>query len=104
MSKGTRSDTTTTSTATAVKSSTEAITADERAQGFRGTGVDSTPNEHYTVAGVTSGKPTPETDHAQAKKVREESGIGLSPIEASAREKEAAAAGKERTAKLKGVK
>lgn len=34
----------------------------ETAQGFRGTEVDSTPNENYTVAGVTSGKPTPETE------------------------------------------
>lgn len=31
-------------------------------QGFVGVKVDPTPDEHYTVAGVTSGKPTPETD------------------------------------------
>lgn len=31
-------------------------------QGFIGIEVDPTPNEHYTVQGVTSGKPTPETD------------------------------------------
>ena len=31
------------------------------AQGFVGEEVDKTPNENYTVAGVTSGKPTPET-------------------------------------------
>lgn len=31
-------------------------------QGFVGVKVDPTPNEHYTVEGVTSGKPTPETD------------------------------------------
>jgi hypothetical protein len=30
------------------------------AQGFIGSQADDTPNEHYTVAGVTSGKPTPE--------------------------------------------
>lgn len=30
-------------------------------QGFYGTEVDQTPNENYSVAGVTSGKPTPET-------------------------------------------
>lgn len=30
-------------------------------QGFRGVEVDETPNENYTVSGVTSGKPTPET-------------------------------------------
>jgi hypothetical protein len=34
----------------------------EMAQGFRGVATDETPNENYTVAGVTSGKPTPETD------------------------------------------
>lgn len=37
------------------------VDADE-ARGFRGIEVDPTPNENYTVAGVTSGKPTPETD------------------------------------------
>lgn len=34
----------------------------ETEQGFRGVEIDSTPNENYTVAGVTSGAPTPETD------------------------------------------
>jgi hypothetical protein len=29
-------------------------------KGYFGTQVDETPNEHYTVSGVTSGKPTPE--------------------------------------------
>lgn len=33
-----------------------------RKVGYLGTKVDPTPNENYTVAGVTSGKPTPETD------------------------------------------
>lgn len=31
-------------------------------RGFFGVEVDPTPNEHYTVDGVISGKPTPETD------------------------------------------
>lgn len=31
-------------------------------QGFRGVKVDPTPNENYTVAGVTADAPTPETD------------------------------------------
>jgi hypothetical protein len=35
---------------------------EEQAQGFRGTKVDPTPDENYTVAGVTAGKSTPETD------------------------------------------
>lgn len=43
----------------------------ETEQGFRGVEADPTPNEHYTVAGVTSGKPTPETDQGQADKVRD---------------------------------
>lgn len=42
----------------------------ETDQGFRGTKVDPTPNENYTVEGVTSGKPTPETDAKQAEKAR----------------------------------
>ena len=36
----------------------------EQEQGFRGTKVDPTPNHAYTVAGVTEGEPTPETDPA----------------------------------------
>lgn len=40
-------------------------------QGFRGVEVDPTPNENYTVAGVTSGAPTPETDRDHARKVRD---------------------------------
>lgn len=35
-------------------------------QGVFGTPIDPTPNENYTVAGVTSGAPTPETDKAAA--------------------------------------
>ena len=46
----------------------------ETEQGFRGTKVDPTPNENYTVAGVTAGKPTPETDAKAAAKARESSG------------------------------
>lgn len=42
----------------------------ETAQGFRGVEVDPTPNENYTLAGVTSGKPTPETDDDAAEKAR----------------------------------
>jgi hypothetical protein len=38
------------------------------AQGYRGTVPDPTPNHHYTVAGVTDGKPTPETDPDLAAK------------------------------------
>jgi hypothetical protein len=33
----------------------------ETEQGFRGVEVDATPNENYTLAGVVSGAPTPET-------------------------------------------
>jgi hypothetical protein len=34
----------------------------EQVQAFRGAVPDPTPNENYTVAGVTRGAPTPETD------------------------------------------
>lgn len=44
----------------------------ENEKGFRGIEVDSTPNENYSVQGVTSGAPTPETDKEHAKKVRED--------------------------------
>lgn len=40
----------------------EAAMATEQELGYRGYVPDPTPNENYTVAGVTSGKPTPETD------------------------------------------
>ena len=33
----------------------------ENEKGYRGVRTDETPLENYTVAGVTSGKPTPET-------------------------------------------
>jgi hypothetical protein len=42
----------------------------ENEQGFRGTRVDPTPLENYTLAGVTSGKPTPETDEKAAEAAR----------------------------------
>lgn len=44
----------------------------ETEQGFRGVEVDTTPNENYTLQGVTSGKPTPETDPQQAEQVRKD--------------------------------
>lgn len=40
-------------------------------QGFFGVESDPTPNENYTLAGVTKGLPTPETDAKQAAKVKE---------------------------------
>jgi hypothetical protein len=42
----------------------------EQEQGYRGEAPDPTPNEHYTVKGVTSDKPTPENDPDQAAKAR----------------------------------
>lgn len=41
----------------------------ETEQGFRGVEVDPTDNEAYTVSGVTSGAPTPETDAGAADEV-----------------------------------
>lgn len=39
---------------------------DEAAEkGYFGNTPDSTPNENYTLAGVTSGKPTPETERGK---------------------------------------
>ena len=43
----------------------------ENEQGFRGVRVDPTPLENYTIAGVTSGAPTPETDEKAAAKARD---------------------------------
>lgn len=48
---------------------------EEQAQGFFGTKVDPTPNENYTLAGVTSGAPTPETDETAAAEARKASGL-----------------------------
>jgi len=41
-------------------------------QGYFGTAVDPTPNENYTLKGVTSGAPTPETDPEYAREVRQQ--------------------------------
>lgn len=43
---------------------------EETDQGFRGIKADPTPNENYTVEGVTAGKPTPETDDDAAETAR----------------------------------
>lgn len=43
----------------------------ENELGFRGERVDPTPLENYTLEGVTSGKPTPETDEQAAAKAHE---------------------------------
>lgn len=59
--------------ATAADTSTADVQAQVDAdteRGFRGVEVDPTPNEAYTVAGVTGGAPTPETDDDQAETVR----------------------------------
>lgn len=42
----------------------------EHERGHRGVAVDPTPNENYTLAGVTKGKPTPETDPDHREKVK----------------------------------
>lgn len=41
---------------------------EEEDKGYFGEKVDPTPNENYTLKGVTSGAPTPETDPEQAAK------------------------------------
>jgi hypothetical protein len=45
-------------------------------QGFQGTEVDTTPNENYTVKGVTSGAPVPEATE-DPRRARHEAGNGL---------------------------
>lgn len=52
-----------------VEAQVDKAVAQETDAGLRGVEVDQTPNEHYTVAGVAAGKPTPETDPGQAAKV-----------------------------------
>ena len=41
-------------------------------RGFIGSPVDPTPKDHYTLAGVLAGKPTPETDSEHARTVRQQ--------------------------------
>lgn len=97
MSNGKKSSTTNTESekpsakgqqSTAASAQADKVIGQETAQGFRGTEVDPTPNENYTVAGVTSGAPTPETDVANAREAREVTGLGLSALEAEAKAKE----------------
>jgi hypothetical protein len=69
---------TTADAAQAVEKASQKVTETvdkETAQGYRGTVTDPTPNENYTVAGVTSGKPTPENDPKAAEAAR--AAIGL---------------------------
>ena len=87
-SKGTSDSTSSKSKPTqSTASAVDARLIKEQEQGFRGVEVDPTPNENYTVSGVTSNAPTPETDVSLASSVREATGIGLSALEASEREK-----------------
>jgi hypothetical protein len=61
--------TTSKATADAASEQVQQQVQQEQEQGFRGVEIDPTPNEAYTVAGVTSGQPTPETDPEQAATV-----------------------------------
>lgn len=53
----------------------------ETQQGFSGVEIDPTPNENYSVAGVTKGAPTPETDAKAAAEARDVTGLGKTGIE-----------------------
>ena len=60
------------------ESTSEALAVDPQAvveaaedRGFVGAPVDPTPKDHYTLAGVLAGKPTPETDPGHARNVRQ---------------------------------
>lgn len=55
----------------AIADRAQAVADEETAQGFRGVKVDPTPNEAYTVSGVTTGQPTPETDLDAAEAARQ---------------------------------
>lgn len=48
---------------------------DATKQGFLGTEVDPTPNENYTVAGVTKNAPTPENNAKAVSTAREAAGL-----------------------------
>lgn len=71
-------------------SEVQKIVDKEQEQGFVGQKVDPTPNENYTLAGVTSGAPTPETDVDAAREARNASGVGLSGLEQQQRTNDAA--------------
>ncbi len=43
----------------------QAISDEAAEKGYLGTVQDETPNENYTLQGVTSGKPTPETERGK---------------------------------------
>lgn len=96
MSNSKKSDTKTESGAKAKPSTgnaeVQAKVDKENAQGFRGVEVDPTPNENYTVSGVASGAPTPETDPETANTARQNTNVGLTGLEAAKREKDATAA------------
>ncbi len=53
----------------------------ETQQGFRGVEVDPTPNEAYTIRGVTSRQPTPETDAGAAREARRATGGPVNAVE-----------------------
>lgn len=55
-------------------SSVEKAIKEEQEQGYRGVATDPTPRENYSVAGVTSGAPTPETDDKAAAEARKAAG------------------------------
>jgi hypothetical protein len=61
-----------TDAAKASKEDLQAAFDEANEQGYFGTVPDPTPNENYTVKGVTSGAPTPETDADLRKQVREQ--------------------------------
>jgi hypothetical protein len=56
-------------------SSSTSVLEQSTEQGYFGAVPDPTPNENYTVAGVTSGAPTPETDRKLHQQAREAAGF-----------------------------
>ncbi len=49
-------------TTDSVETQVQQMVDEQTEQGFIGIKSDPTPNENYTIAGVTKGLPTPETD------------------------------------------
>lgn len=56
-------------------SQVQKTTDQAEAQGFHGEKVDPTPDSHYSLGGVTAGKPTPETDPKAAAKADAAAGL-----------------------------
>ncbi len=76
MNDDTKTDAKATKGAEAANERVQDAMDDETEKGFRGETSDPTPDEHYTIAGVTSGKPTPENNEARSTNRVGQPGVG----------------------------